>query len=217
MNRLSTDSLRWAQRERDRHKALIGLAVVASALIAAAPHNERRMFTISDIPSAFAAIPAPEPTSLRSAIMGYLHDGCAPTLTSASGDLSQLINRADCGPARERSQGASPLVQKPKPLVEPAAYFAAPEFRPPVPMDASPLVITAPALTPPTLNFSPPPIIGGGGFFPGIPIPLPGGGGIPPVFGTVPEPSTWALMIGGFGLVGGLLRRRRELASVSYS
>ena len=28
----------------------------------------------------------------------------------------------------------------------------------------------------------------------------------------VPEPATWAMMIAGFGLVGGALRRRRELA-----
>ena len=27
--------------------------------------------------------------------------------------------------------------------------------------------------------------------------------------GAVPEPATWALMIGGFGLAGGMLRRRR--------
>lgn len=29
--------------------------------------------------------------------------------------------------------------------------------------------------------------------------------------GAVPEPSTWALMIGGFGLAGGVLRRRRAV------
>ncbi|MDZ4375232.1 MAG: PEPxxWA-CTERM sorting domain-containing protein [Phenylobacterium sp.] len=33
----------------------------------------------------------------------------------------------------------------------------------------------------------------------------PGGGGV----GAIPEPSTWALMIGGFGLAGAALRRRR--------
>lgn len=34
-------------------------------------------------------------------------------------------------------------------------------------------------------------------------------GGPPPI----PEPGTWALMIGGFGLVGGALRRRPALAA----
>ena len=32
-------------------------------------------------------------------------------------------------------------------------------------------------------------------------------GGIP---GGVPEPASWALMIGGFGLVGASMRRRRD-------
>ncbi|GAA0487365.1 hypothetical protein GCM10009096_32800 [Parasphingorhabdus litoris] len=35
---------------------------------------------------------------------------------------------------------------------------------------------------------------------------------------AVPEPATWAMMIGGFGLVGGALRRRRKMATkVSYA
>ncbi len=33
--------------------------------------------------------------------------------------------------------------------------------------------------------------------------------GRPAGFGAVPEPSTWAMLVGGFGLMGGCLRRRR--------
>lgn len=38
------------------------------------------------------------------------------------------------------------------------------------------------------------------------------------VVGVIPEPSSWALMIAGFGLAGGMLRRRAKLStSVSYA
>ncbi|HEX7753299.1 MAG TPA: FxDxF family PEP-CTERM protein [Novosphingobium sp.] len=36
-------------------------------------------------------------------------------------------------------------------------------------------------------------------------------------FAAVPEPATWGLMILGFGLVGGALRRRRQKVSVRYA
>ena len=36
---------------------------------------------------------------------------------------------------------------------------------------------------------------------------------VDPNAGAVPEPATWALMIGGFGMAGAVLRRRRTLAA----
>ncbi|MBK6491333.1 MAG: PEP-CTERM sorting domain-containing protein [Sphingomonadales bacterium] len=35
-------------------------------------------------------------------------------------------------------------------------------------------------------------------------------------FSSVPEPSSWAMMIGGFGLVGGAMRKRRRRTQHSY-
>ncbi|GAO40365.1 hypothetical protein SCH01S_48_00230 [Sphingomonas changbaiensis NBRC 104936] len=43
---------------------------------------------------------------------------------------------------------------------------------------------------------------------------LPGGGGPPPPPPSIPEPSTWALMILGFGIVGAAWRRRRVLMRI---
>ena len=35
--------------------------------------------------------------------------------------------------------------------------------------------------------------------------------------GAVPEPAAWALMLGGFGMMGAAVRRRRSQASVKYA
>jgi hypothetical protein len=40
-------------------------------------------------------------------------------------------------------------------------------------------------------------------------------GSIPGGAGAVPEPASWAMMVGGFGAIGGALRRRRK-AAVSF-
>ena len=37
------------------------------------------------------------------------------------------------------------------------------------------------------------------------------------VIAAVPEPATWAMMIAGFGLVGGIARRRSRATNVVYS
>jgi hypothetical protein len=34
-----------------------------------------------------------------------------------------------------------------------------------------------------------------------------------PVLSSVPEPASWAMMLGGFGLIGGALRRRKVAVS----
>ncbi len=39
----------------------------------------------------------------------------------------------------------------------------------------------------------------------------------PPPVAAIPEPASWALMIAGFGLVGGAIRRRRDMVRVTYA
>lgn len=40
---------------------------------------------------------------------------------------------------------------------------------------------------------------------------------ITPVNAPVPEPATWAMMIGGFGAIGGAMRYRRRKTTVSFA
>ena len=48
-----------------------------------------------------------------------------------------------------------------------------------------------------------------GALAPGLYILNTGSAIVPGAMGTVPEPAAWALMLGGFGVVGGMARRRR--------
>ena len=80
------------------------------------------------------------------------------------------------------------------------------------------------------LTLAPPPKTGGGGFFASAPLvpdqelfdepegggqddpgPGPLGADGPAPNAAIPEPATWALMIGGFGMAGALLRRKRVI------
>nr|WP_281377769.1 PEPxxWA-CTERM sorting domain-containing protein [Sphingobium subterraneum] len=36
-------------------------------------------------------------------------------------------------------------------------------------------------------------------------------------FSAVPEPSTWAMMLSGFGLIGSLLRRSKRSVTVRFA
>lgn len=45
-------------------------------------------------------------------------------------------------------------------------------------------------------------------------VPPPGGGG---TGGVVPEPATWAMMLGGFGLLGGMIRRKRRTQAIVFA
>jgi hypothetical protein len=213
----ASSSLSWARWEKQKHRGLVALAILASALIASAPRNERRMFVLPHEPMAFAAISAPEPTLLRSAIMGYLNDGCGPDLTSVNSPFVRAVDERDCGKGRKRTPASAVREPTTQPnIVDPVAFLAVPDD--PVVFDSTPLTAGSDlALTPLSL-----PDLGRGRF----------GGDFPPFFGPgnpavmtsttpnvltggVPEPASWALMIGGFVLAGTLLRRSARRVSFS--
>lgn len=188
----------WTRWEKHKHRALIALAILASAGVAAAASNERRMFLLPSLPFALSAIAAPEPTTLRSPILGYLDDGCEPDLDTATGSIARAVDERDCGKDRKRS------LVRPAPEVPPSAFFAMPEMPD---LTNTPFPVIAELSPDPQAM----PVVGGNPFTG----PIRGAGNGPPVLLVgVPEPASWTLLIGGFALAGGLLRRRvRPLGS----
>lgn len=187
-------SLQWAANERRKQTALVYLAVLLGLGLAIAPYNERRMFAFPGAPFALAAMTAPEETNLRSSIFGGLGEG------------------PFAGYAGPQHHGGSPLTGigdgDDMPAAgpqEPSAFFAGTPEDPGLLLDSNPLM----GLTPLLGNVP--------GFFdtPGGPTAGPGPFGGTPIYQTVPdtpgvpEPASWALMIGGMMAAGGLLRRGR--------
>lgn len=125
----------------------------------------------------------------------------APKLAMASAPAAPSRPRVVALPAIPAAPVAAvPIATAaaPVPALVPAAAVAAP-------LAAVPAVARGSAfLIPPLI------IPGGGGHgFRPTATPPPGGSPPPPVPG-VPEPQTWVMMIVGFGLLGGFLRRRRN-------
>lgn len=194
----------WTRREKLKQRALVALAILASAIIASAPRNERRLFAFPHDPLAFSAIAAPLPTTLRSPIMGYLDDGCAPDVVGGTAGFQRALDERDCGKGRRRPVPPAPVRAEP---IVPAAYFAMPDD--PLTIDRTPLIETvglAPAML--ELPFVRP-------VFMGVPIRVTSF--TPPALvSSIPEPRGWALMIGGFALAGAVMRRRRRAVSVTF-
>ncbi|MBT2185357.1 PEPxxWA-CTERM sorting domain-containing protein [Sphingobium sp. H33] len=159
------------------------------------------MFLMPATPQALTAIAMPEPTTLRSPVMGYLDDGCQPDLDIASGSIARAIDQHDCG--KDRKRAAEPAGSD----TPPSAFFAVPDT--PVVLTDTPLPVIA-ELSPDPQTI---PIVGGNPYAG----PIHTAGGTPAALLTgVPEPASWAMMIAGFALAGGSLRRpRRGAASVS--
>jgi len=188
----------WTRGEKHKHRALIALAILAGGLVAAAPRNERRLFLLPNLPIAFTAIAGPEPTALRSPVMGYLDDGCSPDLDGASRGFDRAVDSADCGRGRKRP------TRTPAPEEEPSAFFAMPEE--PILFDAPLLVFSELSPEPEQIG----PVTGNRrGARPNRPV----GAVTTALLGGIPEPATWAMMVSGFALAGFALRRRPEAPS----
>jgi hypothetical protein len=133
-------------------------------------------------------------------------------LASTKGRVSAVLPTAvSAAPPPKIASVAAPAA---KPAI--VNTYAVPETPMVLPAAVVPAVASALPLA------AAPAAAGGGLFIP--PLLIPGGGGgittlvtppgsVPPTpVPSVPEPATWAMMIIGFGLLGGLLRRRRRTA-----
>ena len=189
----------FVTREKRKQLALVSLVVLSSAIIAFAPRNERRLFTVPDEPRAFMVMEAPVETNLRSPIWGRVFS-----------KGSSFGERRPRRPGALRPRGVAP---QPETAALPSAFFAEPvpdeltveDLGQPFDIVVDPIVTDLPD------------------FEPFVPRQPPGPGGplgfvkLPVTVSGVPEPTSWALMIAGFAMVGHMLRRRsKSLLSIMF-
>lgn len=191
---------RRAQREAAKRRRRFLYAGGALGLILAAPLSFASLMGVE------AKIPGVQAAKSFLSMMGDRSPG-----DRTKAELIKTKHRA--APPHQRALGKITKPEPPKEFVEAIA--------PPLPSIAElPPVATVASLGP--ILLTPPPPPGGGGII--IPPPPGGGGGPPPPPQeplpppppppppppAVPEPSTWATMLLGFGLSGWMIRRRRR-------
>jgi hypothetical protein len=177
----TADSADWVRTESRRQNTVVLVVIVACLLVAFFPRNERRLFTFEGEGGVIATITAPFQTQLRQAIFGPYQPE---------------------GERRQQQAKAPERFEMVLPLSEPMVEF------PPVEDDWKSGFFNEPLafdIKPPAPEF-----MGDQGlkFFgdPFRPVHYPPSG---PVFGAVPEPGTWAMLIIGFGFIMWRIRASR--------
>ena len=180
--------------------AAIAAGVALVAVGAAAPFTDLPVRTIGNVPDVLSMLHKRSPEERPEG-----------ALVATKGRVSAVLPAAAAPAAAPKVASVAPAAAKPVVVAQ-----AVPPTSAVLPTAVIPAVATAvplaavPAAAAGSSFFIPPLVIPGGG----------GGGGItiqdntpPAAVPGVPEPETWAMMIIGFGLLGGLLRRRRRTAS----
>ncbi len=180
-----------------------GIALVAVG--AAAPFTSLPVKSIGSVPDVLSMLHKRSPEQRP--------DGAVSSKGAVSMKLPAAVTPA--APPKVAAAAAPAAKAAPVQYVVPETPLVLPSAVVPAVASALPLAATPAAAAVGSGLFIPPLIIPGGGGGGGITtlVTPPGGGGGPTPVPGVPEPETWAMMIIGFGLLGGLLRRRRRTAS----
>jgi hypothetical protein len=180
--------------------AAIAAGVALVAVGAAAPFTDLPVRAIGNVPDVLSMLHKRSPEERPEGALVATKGRVSAVLPAAVAPAAPKV--ATVAPAAAAKPVVVAQAVPPTSAVLPAAVI--PAVATAVPLAAVPAAAAGRSF------FIPPLVIPGGG----------GGGGItiqdntpPAAVPGVPEPETWAMMIIGFGLLGGLLRRRRRTAS----